>query len=342
MISFLYVLKIIGTVLLWILLIVLILAVLILFCPIRYNVHVVLNDPEGSSEKPDADRMLKKLKAEVRCHWLLYLIRGGISYPDRTDFIVYILFWRLNITRMLRRHKDSAEKRQQPANKAQKMLDQAREADDLAKYRRKSFDNGAAAECAGESGNDANSEQTDHKTENSGDTQNAARGAKRSGRLYRFSRLLRQALQDPVSFMECKAGALCTRIKKAVSNIRWVLKLLANDSTHRAAGTLMQKGRKLLSAVVPHSWFVKGTVGLGGPEKEGQLLEVIGALYPLIGGHTDIIPEFELYRFDLKAGAKGRIYIFRVLILALQVIRDKDLRRLKERVLMHTRTESVQ
>lgn len=331
MITFLSVLKIIGTVLLWILFIVLILVLLILFCPIHYHVQAVLNDPEGSSRKPDKDTIQQNLTGMVHFHWLLHIVRGGISYPDEKEFIIHILFFRLNITQRIHRRKDMAEKNRQPDNEAQKALEREREQDG-------GKDKGR---CDGH-GKEEAADHVKERAEDSAQETDAAPGRANPGRLRRFIRALGQALRDPIGFMECKVDALCARIKKAVSDIRWILKLLENDSTHRAADTLLHKGMKLLSAVLPRRWYVQGTIGLGDPEKEGQLLEVIGALYPLIGCHTDILPEFDLYRFDFSADAKGRIYIFRVLILVLQILLNRDVKRLRRRIQVHRQAAAGQ
>ena len=73
---------------------------------------------------------------------------------------------------------------------------------------------------------------------------------------------------------------------------------------------------------------MEGTAGLGDPAAGAKLFEVLGLLYPWTAGHMDIQPEFMLYQFDLHFHAKGKLYLFMVLVLLLEALTDRDIRSL--------------
>lgn len=86
------ILKIIGIVILIILLIIIALLLIVLFVPIRYKAHVRINRIDLSDENID---FKQQIKADAGFHWLLYLVRGGIGYPDNTSFWLKVLFFKI-------------------------------------------------------------------------------------------------------------------------------------------------------------------------------------------------------------------------------------------------------
>ena len=92
MIAVLPVLKIIGSVLLWVLAIVVALLLIVLFVPVCYRCAGVSEDPEPH-EDPDLDKVKENLSGYFSFSWLFGFVRGGISYPDDPAFKVKILWF---------------------------------------------------------------------------------------------------------------------------------------------------------------------------------------------------------------------------------------------------------
>ena len=64
--------------------------------------------------------------------------------------------------------------------------------------------------------------------------------------------------------------------------------------------------------------------GLEDPATTGQLLGVVGMLYPVYRNHFVIAPDFEQQIFEGKIYAKGRVQIGRMTFLALRFMLTRD------------------
>lgn len=107
-----------------------------------------------------------------------------------------------------------------------------------------------------------------------------------------------------------------------------LIELLGNDETKRAIHAILNKSGKLLRYLLPKKWKVEGSAGFGGPEGTGKFMEAEGLLFPLICGHVWVTPDFDRYRAELVFSAKGSIRLIRVLVTALLLIADRNVRRL--------------
>ena len=110
MTTLLFILGLAGRILLWILLIVLVLILLILFVPIRYRLRFSVDDPKPHDEA-DPGALRDRLQCDFRFSWLVHLVSGGIAVPERPAFIVRILFLRLDIGEIIRRHPKKAKEK---------------------------------------------------------------------------------------------------------------------------------------------------------------------------------------------------------------------------------------
>lgn len=110
MTTLLFILGLAGRILLWILLIVLVLILLILFVPIRYRLRFSVDDPKPHDEA-DPGALRDRLRCDFRFSWLVHLVSGGIAVPERPAFIVRILFLRLDIGEIIRRHPKKAKEK---------------------------------------------------------------------------------------------------------------------------------------------------------------------------------------------------------------------------------------
>ncbi len=114
-------------------------------------------------------------------------------------------------------------------------------------------------------------------------------------------------------------------IVKKLKAAYWLFRKQRTQRAVRKAAALL---RRFAGLLLPRRWNVEGTAGLGDPAAGAKLFEVLGLLYPWTAGHMDIQPEFMLYQFDLHFHAKGKLYLFMVLVLLLEALTDRDIRSL--------------
>ena len=84
----------------------------------------------------------------------------------------------------------------------------------------------------------------------------------------------------------------------------------------------------MLKSISPRKIRGSVLIGTGDPASTGQILAVYGMLYPLLGYHIDIVPDFEQQIIEGDLYVKGKITVFKALKTAWIVYFNKDLRRL--------------
>ena len=86
------ILKTIGIILLILLAVFLLLIILVLFVPIRYEASLYVPEKRFSNKEID---FLDGICAVFRFNWFLHFIRGEVAYPDKKDFTLKVLFFRI-------------------------------------------------------------------------------------------------------------------------------------------------------------------------------------------------------------------------------------------------------
>lgn len=291
----------IGRVLLAVVLILLLLLLLVLFFPISYEASGRLSDPEGG-EAFDFARVKRGLSGNFHFRFLFSLVSGGISYPEGTDFVIRIVFFRINLSKKKRDRKEREEQQEEtPDNEAQRQLDR-----DLAEKKKKT------------------QEEKSKEKGKSGKT----------SPLDKLRALLEKLPELPDEAYE-KAEALEKKADAALKEVGFYDNLLSDPSSQEAAAKTCTSLGKLGRHVLPREWSLEGTAGLGDPAATGGLLVVLAQLYPLTYGHVRITPDFTCWRADLQAAARGHVQLFFVAAAAVRILTDRDLKRLVGRIRHH-------
>ena len=84
----------------------------------------------------------------------------------------------------------------------------------------------------------------------------------------------------------------------------------------------------LLKRIAPRK--IKGYlhIGMEDPATTGQILGYYGMLYPLIGEHIDVVPDFEHVILEGTLKIRGNITLFQAVRIACTIYFDKDLQKL--------------
>ena len=71
---------------------------------------------------------------------------------------------------------------------------------------------------------------------------------------------------------------------------------------------------------------MKGTFGFEDPCITGQVLAGLSILYPFVGGHIHLMPDFENQIFEGEAFVKGKIRLVYILATAIRLLVNKSVR----------------
>ena len=286
---FLNILKIIGIVLVVLLCILLVLILLVLFYPVKYRIlGTEVYDKENKSD------------IHIRLSWIFHLIGVNVDIDPELTAGLRILFVKKNLM------KDSDTSNDRSDN------------------------NGDGGSCDSDSYNSDSIEAENIKNISETDIKNT----------------------DNIAVAEEKINANATKAEKSVSEDEYtnatnaysnnkekekikrltgkIKKILKDDSCKEALNKIKTELINLLKAIMPYKLYLKAEFSAGSPDKTGMVLGIL-AMFPI--GYRNkwkIRPGFEREEIyiDSEFDIKGHIFLYKILIIAIRVLVDKNCRKL--------------
>ncbi len=286
---FLNILKIIGIVLVVLLCILLVLILLVLFYPIKYRIWgTEVYDKENKSD------------IHIRLSWIFHLIGVNVDIGPELTAGLRILFVKKNLM------KDSDTSNDRSDN------------------------NGDGGSCDSDSCNSDSIEAENIKNISETDIKNT----------------------DNIAVAEEKINANATKAEKSVSEDEYtnatnaysnnkgkekikrltgkIKKILKDDSCKDALNKIKTELINLLKAIMPYKLYLKAEFSAGSPDKTGMVLGIL-AMFPI--GYRNkwkIRPDFEREEIyiDSEFDIKGHIFLYKILVIAIRVLVDKNCRKL--------------
>lgn len=286
---FLNILKIIGIVLVVLLCILLVLILLVLFYPVKYRIWgTEVYDKENKSD------------IHIRLSWIFHLIGVNVDIDPELTAGLRILFVKKNLM------KDSDTSNDRSDN------------------------NGDGGSCDSDSCNSDSIEAENIKNISETDIKNT----------------------DNIAVAEEKINANATKAEKSVSEDEYtnatnaysnnkgkekikrltgkIKKILKDDSCKAALNKIKTELINLLKAIMPYKLYLKAEFSAGSPDKTGMVLGIL-AMFPI--GYRNkwkIRPDFEREEIyiDSEFDIKGHIFLYKILVIAIRVLVDKNCRKL--------------
>ena len=117
------------------------------------------------------------------------------------------------------------------------------------------------------------------------------------------------------------------KIKRLTGKIK---KILKDDSCKAALNKIKTELINLLKAIMPYKLYLKAEFSAGSPDKTGMVLGIL-AMFPI--GYRNkwkIRPDFEREEIyiDSEFDIKGHIFFYKILVIAIRVLVDKNCRKL--------------
>lgn len=290
MMLLLNILKIIGMILLCILGLILLLALLVLFVPIRYRLKAARRVQDD-----------EPIRVDVKVTWLLHLISASFRYPEAAYLKVKVLG--ISVFSTEKKEEDKAK-----PEKMQNTQDQAEPGQEESKIETKS-----------ETIIQKESDDVEFEKE----LEEKLQEEEEIPTLIKFFQKLLQKLKN----IKYTILQICDKIKHIVRNVRYYLAVIRSNCFQRAFLLCKEEVFSLIKSVLPRK--IKGNflVGMGDPASTAQVLAIHGMLYPFIGNHITITPDFENTIVEGDLFFKGRITVFKVLKTAIKVYFNRDVRK---------------
>ena len=332
---FFLILKTAGVILLVILGLILFLAALLLFVPVRYRAEGRLAEETG-------------IGAYIRFSWLLSLITVRIEYADGLETAVRAAGIRLRLKRRRRRaarpdgarpeKEQSGQRGQAEASSGSGYIGRAEASSGSDRIGRAEASSGSGVSGQPEASSGSGRIGQAGASSGSGRIGQAEdSGGGSRGRLAACRERLRSLADGCVRMLQdirLLQKRLLDNAERIRENAVYYRDLLTEEKSRRTVSMIWLHLKKLLSHTKPKELSVNLTVGAEDPAVTGRVLAVNGMLYPWLGEAVSIRPDFEKACLYGDFYVKGRIRACTALYHILRVILDKRtwtlIRRLKK------------
>lgn len=304
---FLNILKIIGIVLVVLLCILLVLILLVLFYPVKYRIFgTEVYDKENKSD------------IHIRLSWIFHLIGVNVDIDQELTAGLRILFVKKNLMKDSDASNDRSDNNGDVGScDSDSCNNDSIDAEDIKNNSEidiKNTDNITVAEKSvseNEYTNAANTHSDNIETENNSSDNNDPFDSNDTSE------------EESNTEREIKKE----KIKRITGKIK---KILKDDSCKEALNKIKTELINLLKAIMPYKLYLRAEFSAGSPDKTGMVLGIL-AMFPI--GYKNkwkIRPDFEREEIyiDSEFDIKGHIFLYKILVIAIRVLVDKNCRKL--------------
>lgn len=302
------ILKIIGMILVSILGLLVLLLCIFLFVPVRYKV-------KGSYEK-----QLDTLKVEVKVSWLLHLIAGHITYHHpNLKWEMRELWFKQSSDKQMNQETSysNAEKETVKSKTTEDKLTQEldaewRQASSLEQKQQSETQETQTKETQTPTESDSAPEDKQKKSKET-------LGEKYTRWKHKILGILRKIKYTFKRF--------CDNIKMILQKKELLQEFLTNEDHVHTLGQAKKELLYLLKHWKPRKCIVHGEVGFEDPCTTGQFLAGLSMIYPFIGEHIYITPNFQEPVLQGDFYLKGKVAVIHVVVIGIRLLLDAQVRK---------------
>lgn len=302
------ILKIIGIILAVILGLILLVICIVLFVPICYKA-----DLHGSGNA-------RELTVHAKVSWLFGLIKAVFALENgKTDLSVRIAWKKFGDSDPVEdKAEDRIEEKPKPEKKAvmqEKQVIQGEEKQDDTTNRitDKAVEDQTEKTEKSEQSAKIHPENTEKKQRKKKDRKEDSDSASK--------------IEQITEKIKCTYHKFCDKINEITEKKDKISDFLTDETHKNAFLKLKNEAFHLLKKLKPKKIQGEITFGFEDPSLTGRLLAWISMIYPWIGEHTDITPDFEHRTLSGDLSIRGRLYVITPVVTAIRLILSKAVRR---------------
>lgn len=151
-----------------------------------------------------------------------------------------------------------------------------------------------------------------------------------------------EKIKQIIEKVKCTFGDICDRIKNIKSEYDFYKGLWDQPQGKAAVKHTFEEIGYLLKKIKPKD--IEGDVifGTGDPASTGQAIGAIAAVYGFLPEKLNISPDFEEKRYEGNLHVKGKLRLIHVVIIAIRLIADKNVRYVIKKFLAKEGAENEQ
>ena len=316
----LLILKIIGIIIGVLLGIVVLGIALALFVPVRYSVEASRTEGEGNPP----------VEVKAKVSWLLHLVNVKVCYPSESWLRARILF--ITVFKLPKKKDTSSKTRGEKKKKAAKSAkakpvkgaDEAAESKTAAEEAKVTDTPQIKGEIPADEPTHASPEE-DKVPEEPEKTESSKK--KRKHPKFSIKGLWEKICKFFQNIYYTITG-ICDKIKMIRENIEYYLNILQSDTFKTSYELCKDELRSIFSYIKPRKFQADVIIGLDDPASTAKILSYYGILYPFVGNHVTVVPDFDKKRMEGTVIIKGKIKLFTFIKAAVRIYFNKDIKRL--------------
>lgn len=297
------ILRILGICLLGIIGVLLLLLCILLFVPVRYELR---------AEFPGE---IRGSKVNFRLTWLLHLLSAKACYEEQE------LTWRVRVAwkKFAKAEMPVGETEEEPD--IEKAADTKQEPDaKQALDEKEKSDIKEASDIKGIS-EDSSKKRTERENQENG---------KKEKKPSVYERLNQKiiAIWRKIKYTFVKICGKIKGIAKNISDTKDAIQIFLNDEVHRSAFRKVKKELIWMKRLLkPKIFRVRLNYGFEDPCLTGQVLGLLGMVYPFVGDNMEIEPDFEQKVLQGDIHIKGRIRMIHLAVFGVKLFIHKETRK---------------
>ena len=329
-------LMIIGIIILCILGTIILMLLCILFVPVRYRIEIARK--EGENEPP--------VVISAKVTWLIHFINILVRYSTEFYLRVRLLF--IPIFRLPRKEKKKAGKRKkkekreekQEEKQEEKVKEKEKKPEEIVEKKEK-VEAGQEKENIGETGKSKQARDEkggedipritvkikDRETEQNTGFTKAAEAIKPRNFVHKL-RAMWEKIQKFIQNIQYTIRNICDKIKAVWDDIQYYSDVVKSDVFQNTFVLCKKELCRLMKGILPGTFEADLVVGMDDPAATGQILAVSGMLYPVLGGHINVVGDFEQKRLEGRIFMKGRIYGITLLYVCVKIYFNENVKKL--------------
>lgn len=311
----LLILKIVGIILAVVLCLVILAAVVLILNPVVYRFEA------------SAEEWADTIRGRLKFHWLMHLIRGEVSYEGGEWQWDFRIGWKRigdGGKEQETQESENAPSVPEEADSSASVSDQAETADAPAPE--------LAEASASTQGQPEIStpvpERADEEEKSSEETSGTKEksGEEKKETPQKQKKTLYEKICGRIERAKYTFRRSCDKIRSLMKKKDRLTAFLTNETHKRAFHRAVREIRRFLGFLFPKKLEAEVRFGFEDPAYTGYLLAWISMIYPAIGEHIDLEPDFQHKVLKGNIYAEGKIRVLYVLIPIWNLVWDKDVR----------------
>lgn len=306
------VLKIIGITLLIILAVLFVILLLVLFVPIFYRLdaHVPETDLDKGFD-------VQKVDAAVKFSWLLFVIRGGISFPKEKEFTVRVFGFKV-LPKKEKPEKEESKTSKEDDDKEEKKTEDKPD-------NSKTDENKIESESLEENASGDGSKDEEEKIEDETSSDDPEEPKDFIDVLWDIIEGVSNILKIPLNVFE----KIAYTISRVCDKIDMIKSTLENEIFQRAFALVKRKLIRLIKMILPDKCRIDAMFGLGDPALTAEVYAAYAAVRPFFPKklRMQLGPDFDRKVVYTDTHMKGHITIFTALYIAATCYFNRDVKK---------------